>query len=576
MVSARQQLTEKILDFSKTMEVLSIQDDDFIIENNLWSLWSQCKNEKTIREKWADFVKYVLFDKAERRYISEQLMRLYYESKGSLDNFVVSTEEGDFSLPDRLGLFLRLQILKDDFSKIYRRINSRINFDFPQKEFAENRIRGKIDWNKTSRNSLGTFPIKFYTKSPIREFDTPENILLVLCVNWIKIDSKKILSTDLEPSLSIDEKNVLINIHNSMTDLINYFPFSDVIRQVSNLTIYARNSPEINQLRRKVNERIREGRIKNVEYVHLLSWIHKYLDLGMDGGIKDQNTFVMENLTSINTLYELLIFFEFFVYLKNEQNCNPQINVRTENKQIKYTIEFMIEEKLILFEYDKEYSFNKSKESKKWPTWILTSRPDYSVVVNNKIIAVFDAKNYFKMGKELEEKHVCYLTHKKGLEGLLKLSKDNVTTHIKNYPYIEKEITNYWKKFQEDENLSKQYYEDLMVNFIKNNKQMNEKYEKLKSSFNSRVKEATRDILSYVTNLDVNYGAIISPKIEYGKFTFPNEKEQVPKFHHNLKFEYLQLDYDPKNAISTRNTTVGKMYDAIKFAIKSQPPEITT
>ena len=129
-----------------------------------------------------------------------------------------------------------------------------------------------------------------------------------------EIDSKKILSTDLEPSLSIDEKNVLINIHNSMTDLINYFPFSDVIRQVSNLTIYARNSPEINQLRRKVNERIREGRIKNVEYVHLLSWIHKYLDLGMDGGIKDQNTFVMENLTSINTLYELLIFFEFFVY----------------------------------------------------------------------------------------------------------------------------------------------------------------------------------------------------------------------------------------------------------------------
>ena len=111
MVSARQQLTEKILDFSKTMEVLNIQDDDFIIENNLWSLWSQCKNEKTIREKWADFVKYVLFDKAERRYISEQLMRLYYESKGSLDNFVVSTEEGDFSLPDRLGLFLRLQIL---------------------------------------------------------------------------------------------------------------------------------------------------------------------------------------------------------------------------------------------------------------------------------------------------------------------------------------------------------------------------------------------------------------------------------------------------------------------------------
>jgi hypothetical protein len=575
MVSARQQLTKKILDFSKIIDFSKIQDNDFAFENDLGHLWFQCKNEKTIREKWPDFVKYVLFDKVERYYISKQLMRLNYESKGSLDNFVVSTEEGNFSLPDRLGLFLRLQILKDDFSKIYRRINSRINFDFPQKEFAENRIRGKIDWNKTSRNSLGNFPIKFYTKSPIREFDTPENILLVLCVNWIKIDSKKILSTDLEPPLSIDERSVLINIHNSMTDLINYFPFSDVIRQVSNLTIYARNSPEINQLRRKVNERIREGRVKNVEYVHLLNWIHKYLDLGMDGGIKDQNTPVMENLTSINTLYELLIFFEFFVYLKNEQNCNPQIHVRTENKQIKYTIEFMIEQKLVSFEYDKEYSFENNKEGKKWPAWILTSRPDYSVVVNNKIIAVFDAKNYFKMGKELEEKYAYYKIYQKGLKGFPTISKENVTTHIKNYPDIEKEITDYWEKFQDDENIAKEYYENLLKTFLINNESMVKEYKKLNVNFSTRVKEATRDILSYVTNLDVNYGAIIFPKKEYCEFTFPNEKEHVPKFHHNLKFEYLQLDYDPKNAISTRNDTVVKMYDAIKFAIESQPPEIT-
>jgi hypothetical protein len=576
MVSARQQLTEKILDFSKTMDFLEIQDDNFVIENDLSSYWLQCRREKTIREKWPDFVKYVLFDNVERHYISEQLMRLYYESKGSLDNFIVSSEEGNFSLPDRLGLFIRLQILKDDFSKIYRKINSRINFDFPQKEFTENRIRGKIDWNKTSRNSLGNFPIKFYTKSPIRKFDTPENILLVLCANWIKIDSKKILSTDLEPSLSINEKNVLINIHNSMTDLINHFQFPDVIRHVGNLTIYARNSPEINQLRRKVNERIRDGKIKNVEYAQLLDWIHKYLDLGMDGGIKDQNTFVMENLTSINTLYELLIFFEFFVYLKNEQNCNPQIHVRTENKQIKYTVEFKIEQKLVLFEYDKEYSFNNNKEGKKWPAWILTSRPDYSVVVDNKIIAVFDAKNYFKIGKELDAKYEHYKKYQKGLKGLSTLSKNSITTHIKKYPNIEKEITKYWEEFQNDEKLANEYCKSLLDTFLKDNESTDKEYKKLHGNFNTMMKEATRDILSYVTNLDVNYGAIISPKKEYCEFTFPNEKEHVPKFHHNLKFEYLQLDYDPKNAISTRNDTVEKMYDAIKFAIKSQPPEITT
>ena len=574
MVSARQQLTEKISEFSKTIDFSKIQDDDFRIENNLGTLWLQCKNEKTIREKWPDFVKYVLFDNVERVYISEQLMRLYYESRGSLDHFVVSTEDGNFSLPDRLGLFLRLQILKDDFSKIYHRINSRINFDFPQKEFAENRIRGKIDWNKTSRNSLGQFPIKFYTKSPARKFDTHENILLLLCANWIKIDSKRILSTDLERPLSIHERNVLISIHNSITDLINHFPFSDVTRRVSNLTIYGRNSPEINQLRRKVNERIREGKVKNAEYANLLKWVQQYLDLRIDGVVKDQNTFVMENLTSINTLYELLIFFEFFVYLKNDQNCNPQIRVRTENKQIKYTVEFKIEQKSVLFEYDKEYTFGESKESKKWPTWILTSKPDYSVIVDNTIIAVFDAKNYFKMGKELEEKHAHYKKYRKGLEALSRLTKESFVQHIKNFPDIEKEITIYWEKFQEDENLAKQYYVDLMKKFANDNISMIDEYTKLKENFSSRVKEATRDILSYVTNLDVNYGAIIFPKQEYFKFTFPNEKKHIPKFHRNLKFEYLQLDYDPKNAISTKNDTVKKMYDAIKFAIESQPQEI--
>ena len=94
-------------------------------------------------------------------------------------------------------------------------------------------------------------------------------------------------------------------------------------------------------------------------------------------------------------------------------------------------------------------------------------------------------------------------------------------------------------------------------------------YQTKKESSNKRVKEATRDILSYVTNLDTNYGAIIFPKQEYTKFTFPNEKNQTPKFHRDLKFEYLQLDYDPKNSVATRNETVEKMYNAIDFAIES-------
>jgi hypothetical protein len=276
----------------------------------------------------------------------------------------------------------------------------------------------------------------------------------------------------------------------------------------------------------------------------------------------------MESLTSINTLYERLIFFEFFVYLKNEKNCNPQLRVRTEKKQIKYTIEFKIEQNFILFEYDRAYTL----QDKKWPTWILESRPDYSVIVNNTLVAVFDAKNYFKMSSELEEKHEYY---KKCISGLKKLP--NLKIGNTDYKILEQEIATYWKKFQEDENVAREFHKNLLIKFENEYGPINDEYKKLNDNFKTRRQEATRDILSYVTNLDINYGGIIFPKQEYKEFTFPNEKKHLPKFHHNLKFEYLQLDYDPNNAISTRNDTVEKMYNAIKFAIESQLqfPEIT-
>lgn len=571
MVSIKQQLNQKIIECKNSgIDFQQIYDREFIHEMNLNDLWKKRENKN---DDWESFVRFVLFEEQEKQYISERLMQLQYEALDALKNFVISTDDGNFSLPDRLSLFLRLRSLFRDFFKCYRKIMSRINFDYPQREFSENQIRGKIDWNKTSRNSLGQFPVKFYTKSWIREFDTPENILLLLAANWIKIDSSKILISNLKEPLSQDEKAILIKIHNSIDELITHFPFSDVTRRASQLTIYSKNTPKINHLRREVNKRIREGKIKNSEYGNLLKWVGQYLDLSIEGKIHSKNTFVAESMTSIDTLYEYLIFFEFFIYLKNEIKCNPKIMPRIDGKNTKYTISFRMDENLVELHHDMEFS----KDNSKWPNWILTSRPDFTAIVDNKIIAVFDAKNYFRVTKELQEKHDFYKKTLKGLKGLKKLNKGNIISHLQNYPNISKEIEEYWKKFQEDNELAYEFCDKLIEEFESNNEKSEKEFEKLNTAANDRRKEATIKILSYVTNLDVNYGGIIFPKEEYKVYEFKNKKKpnHIPRFHHDLKFEYLQMDYDPRNAISTRNDTVEKMYDAIKFAIKSQPQKIT-
>ena len=86
---------------------------------------------------------------------------------------------------------------------------------------------------------------------------------------------------------------------------------------------------------------------------------------------------------------------------------------------------------------------------------------------------------------------------------------------------------------------------------------------------NQRKTDATIKIISYITNLDVNYGGLIFPKEKPKSFTFPNKKIQIPCFYNNLMIEHLRLDYDEENAQSSRDSTVKSIYDAIKFGINS-------
>lgn len=572
MGEIKQQLVKIISEYYKTgnYSFHDIQDSDFRFKNNLNELWLQRENKG---DDWDSFVKFVLFDQKEKQYISERIMRLHYESLDTIGkHFIISTDSGKFTLPDRLSEFLRLRSLHSDFFRIHRKIMSRINFNYPQREFSGNHISGKIDWNKTSRNSLGMFPIKFFTRSWVREFDTPENQLLLLCANWIKQDSAKILRTNFQEPLSVDEKDLLIKIHDSISDLITNFPFPDVAQQVRRLVILKKDALEITSLRSKVNKRIIEGKIKNKEYGNLRRWVGQYLDLSPEGIVDSKDMFVVESLTSIDKLYEILIFLEFHAYLKNEIRCNPRLELYDASH---YKITFQIENTQVVFYHDKNFG----EKDTKTPNWILTSRPDFSAMVDKKIVAVFDAKNYFRVDKKLKMKHTLYNNIQRGLRTLKKLQQGKELLFLKDYrEFVGEDVVNkYLELLSSDKNLALSYCDDLINELKSNNKTMKDEYDIQNNSANALQKEATIKIMSYITNLDVNYGGLIFPKELTNTFTYPNTKIQTPRFHSNLMVEHMRLDYDEDNAQSSKDSTVKSIYDAIKFGINSQstnPPMI--
>ena len=78
-----------------------------------------------------------------------------------------------------------------------------------------------IDWPKTIMNSSNTagVPLQFVCKIPERRFDTPENLLLMVAVNWLHRDTKIIHGYTGYPKLGQEEKNLIRRVY-SITDRI--------------------------------------------------------------------------------------------------------------------------------------------------------------------------------------------------------------------------------------------------------------------------------------------------------------------------------------------------------------------
>lgn len=522
-----------------------ISSQNFILEpdrDDIRKLWEQVR--KKHKEKWHQFVRFIFFDAAEKLELSQRIARLLFENRNSIKGvFEISRESDNFQLPDRLSDFLRLRSLANEYREVYRSIMKRINFDYPVREYSDRKITGKINWHKTLQKSPFLFPIDFQIKTWNREFSTPENILLLLAAHWIKTDVQKILRLDLPEPLQLDEKKILFDLLESVNQLLVRFPFSDVINSLRKFAYERKNSEKIDSLLLETRKRIRDGLVRNPQYKGLVEWFLQYRELDFEVSVKNQKKYVIRNIEDIDSLYEIFIFLEFFNYLKNIKKVNP---ILERYSSAKYKITFDIDSKTIEFFHGKGYTISSEK------AWALNATPDYSVELNDNVIAVFDAKNYSLKIDESASKNLAAIIDLKNMSNRL----DRFTS---KYPKFSNALIS---KYLELLELNPDDAEEFRKKKEEEFRYANEKNKKEKEKITEGKHDPKQQILSYMANLDVKYGGLIFPKFPEEQRYISNLKK-VPEFVKDLKLETFRMDYNPKEIKKTREKTLVDMYDVI-------------
>lgn len=356
------------------------------------------------KEKWHQFVRFALSDPKEHQYMYDSLLRLLLKYRKSYsDYFKIKNERGTFYFPDRLADLNRLLILYREYFQIYKNAVNRIHFDHPVENISETQIRGKINWDKTLKNSTTKVPTKFETTQWVREFETDENILLVLVAIWLNAESKRLLETEFTEPLESHELSILSQIVENTQKIIYTFPFQNVVNSSRRYATLDIKDSRINALESNVRLRIRRGIIRNKEYQNLLVWIEKFRQLNIRMISGSSTDFPLDSIENLDTIYEVWLFFEMIDHF-NEKGI--LLKLELDNDPNYFDIDYSGYK--IRFYYEIEFKGEADH------AWAVTSRPDFTVMTDDKILAILDAKNYNKASSlktEASNKMLAYITN---------------------------------------------------------------------------------------------------------------------------------------------------------------------
>jgi len=381
-----------------------LADDNFIRHPQYEYLFRAYKDSKYFENdwKWHQLVRVVLEPPENKQYMYDRLLALLLKHKRSYeDYFTLRTEEGAFQVPNPLADLNKLEILYQKYFQIYKNIKNQINFDYPKNEHVGG-IRGKINWDKTIRISPTEFPVNFVTSVSKKIFETPENILLVLCAEWMYRESNRLLQTEFEEPLTDYKINLLRGISEKSKIILNHFPFNTVLNDSKKFWNLSYNDPRINELEFQTKKRINQKLVRNQNYTKLLQWIEEFRELNIKRISADTPTrHILESIENLDTVYEAWIFLEFVEYLHEKMILvNFQLGDHS-------NCEFEHNGITITFWYEKLFKRRGSH------AWAVEHKPDFVAMIDDEILGIFDAKNYGKTSSitDTQNKMLSYLNN---------------------------------------------------------------------------------------------------------------------------------------------------------------------
>lgn len=380
--------------------------DDFFLDQPTYEEEQKAFRASKYHErkwKWHQLVRIVLEKPEKRLYMYEKVLALIHKHQYSFDNyFELKTEEGTYHIPNALADLNRLEILSRRYFGIYGSIKDRIHFDSMKTEYSGPNIRGKIDWHKTVTSAITDYPLLFKTTLKEAQFITPENILLILCAEWMHRETTRILQLEFPEPLSDYDRTILANISNRTGIILLNFPIPSLLSASRKYWGLQSADPAILEMEILVQLRITQGAIRNPRYEDLLVWIQEFRQLDIPHVSANTPTrHILESIENLDTVYEVWIFMEFIDYLHEKHLL---IDFRLRNHPY---CRFEYHDKIVTLWYEKVFAAGGEN------AWAVEHVPDFTAMVDDQIIALFDAKNYGKSSsiRDAVNKMLSYLNN---------------------------------------------------------------------------------------------------------------------------------------------------------------------
>ena len=214
-----------------------------------------------------------------------------------------------------------------------------------------------------------------------RQFNIPENVLLILGTYWLRKESTRVLQIPFIEPLYTSEIAILNDICMKSYKILTFFPFREIIEETKNYQSLNMTDKKIDNLIHLAKKRIANGVVTNSEYTRLLKWIRKFMDLNIRMFSDQITNFPIDNISALDKIYEVWIILEFIDFLKYNN-----IKVEPINEQ-RLNFEFKLPGCKTKLKFLYENQFKKERNQ----IWVGESyiKPDFCIMSNDNILVCF-------------------------------------------------------------------------------------------------------------------------------------------------------------------------------------------